>query len=388
MSSPTDSVDDVPSSDVLATALRSIDYIVFEQLEEASFRLHGNMNDWASTVVEPNASNWALKSEFLKHFVEVIAEGHWETGGSGVPLASGIWAESVSNEDIHFEAVALSESDGRRLLMLRKLGRDFDDLQALAQRANQSSIQHYKLSSEMQKKDVLLKCIVHDLNNPLSTMLLSLQQLAKAKNPMEQKLAETALRQARRQRNLIKSVSELFSHDLSHVQATRSSTEAGSGLVGAAADVVRSHQNEALQRSVSIALEDEASSHFKNDESYGAEKEGFQRAIENLVLNALRFAPRDSTVLLRATVVDACLQFRVIDRGPGVEASVVDSLFDPFTQGEVNRGNMGLGLYFCRMTVERWGGSIQYEQNPEGGATFVVTLKPAGTSNVFTNVSS
>ena len=65
---------------------------------------------------------------------------------------------------------------------------------------------------------------------------------------------------------------------------------------------------------------------------------------------------------------------RVADRGIGVPAREVDTLFTPFgrTREASNRGikGTGLGLYISRRIVEAFGGSLEYRPTPGGGATF------------------
>jgi K+-sensing histidine kinase KdpD len=58
------------------------------------------------------------------------------------------------------------------------------------------------------------------------------------------------------------------------------------------------------------------------------------------------------------------------DEGPGVPKELAGNLFQKFAQGKGRSGKIGLGLYFCRMTVERWGGSIGHEPGASGGSRF------------------
>jgi hypothetical protein len=49
-----------------------------------------------------------------------------------------------------------------------------------------------------------------------------------------------------------------------------------------------------------------------------------------------------------------------------------------FSQGKDKSGKAGLGLYFCKITLERWGGSIGYLPRPEGGSRFWFRLPRRG----------
>ena len=371
------------NAEAMAAALHSLGYAILRRTPSGELVPVGEVPGWVECIARigaqrdehrDSAGAVVLASDFLRDFVEGTARHVWAAEEAETSVSSGIWTESDTlGKPLHMEAVALSNK-GLNLLLIRLLGQEYDRLQHLTQRANVNALQHRKLSVEMQKKDVLLQCIVHDLNNPLSSILLILQNLYLRGDPASQKLAKTALDQARRQRNLIKSVSELFSTDLTSIHSRVPTSESIESLVDVASTVVRDHLNSALQRSVSISLESEVGVDSKV--RFRAEAEPFQRIMENLVVNALRYAPPESTVFIRVLCDGTALQFRVQDSGPGVEPDLIDALFDPFTQGTSKRGSMGLGLYFCRITLERWGGSITYDQEDPavGSTTFVVTL--------------
>jgi len=62
----------------------------------------------------------------------------------------------------------------------------------------------------------------------------------------------------------------------------------------------------------------------------------------------------------------------------GVPKDKVYRLFRKFAQGSGKTGQVGLGLYFCRITIEGWGGAIGYHPSPLGGACFWFRLpKPS-----------
>jgi signal transduction histidine kinase len=67
--------------------------------------------------------------------------------------------------------------------------------------------------------------------------------------------------------------------------------------------------------------------------------------------------------------------FSVRDNGPGIEAAFLESVFTPFERlHNKERWGAGLGLSICRAIVERHGGRIWAESQPEGGATLCFTL--------------
>lgn len=98
------------------------------------------------------------------------------------------------------------------------------------------------------------------------------------------------------------------------------------------------------------------------------------QVVSNLVENAARYAPSDSTISLDLRAIDGpAAMFSVCDRGPGVAADHVDKLFEPFWKGPDSRSS-GLGLAIVRAIVEAHGGEIEFIDTPGGGATFVVEI--------------
>jgi len=95
----------------------------------------------------------------------------------------------------------------------------------------------------------------------------------------------------------------------------------------------------------------------------------------NLVINAAK-AMADEGVLTIATEMerDAGVNITFADTGPGLPASIIHKVFDPFFTTDQQYGGTGLGLAICRETVKQCGGTIRAENLPEGGAVFTVML--------------
>jgi len=102
-----------------------------------------------------------------------------------------------------------------------------------------------------------------------------------------------------------------------------------------------------------------------------------ERAVANLVENAVRYSPEDHPVRLSAAVVPGrMLQIRIVDRGPGVAAEDRETMFKPFQRlGDVPAGSgVGLGLAVARGLTEAVGASLEAEDTPGGGLTMVVSV--------------
>ena len=107
-----------------------------------------------------------------------------------------------------------------------------------------------------------------------------------------------------------------------------------------------------------------------------------QRALVNLLTNALRYSPRTTPVTIATSAHDDRIEISVIDHGPGISADRRDGVFVPFQRhGDVdNTSGLGLGLALSRGFVEVMNGTLQPRDTPGGGLTMVVSLpaQPTG----------
>ncbi len=100
-----------------------------------------------------------------------------------------------------------------------------------------------------------------------------------------------------------------------------------------------------------------------------------RRALRNLLENARRHGAGTVTLTLRADGGQA--EIRVCDQGPGVPAALRERIFEPFFRlpgASEREGGVGLGLALVRSIVQRHGGAVHCEENPGGGACFVLRL--------------
>ena len=108
--------------------------------------------------------------------------------------------------------------------------------------------------------------------------------------------------------------------------------------------------------------------------------ERLERVITNLISNAIKYSPDDTTV--RVSVSQSLSRAAVIisDQGPGIPQNEIRKLFKPFQRLDQTRTmarGSGLGLFSTKKIVEGHGGQINIASRPGEGATVEISLPPA-----------
>jgi signal transduction histidine kinase len=95
------------------------------------------------------------------------------------------------------------------------------------------------------------------------------------------------------------------------------------------------------------------------------------RVLDALIENALRYGGREVTVVARPGGIE------VLDRGPGLDAEELDTVFERFHRGRAGRAGpagTGLGLPIARELARRWGGDVELANRADGGAAARITV--------------
>jgi two-component system, OmpR family, sensor histidine kinase KdpD len=103
-----------------------------------------------------------------------------------------------------------------------------------------------------------------------------------------------------------------------------------------------------------------------------------ERAVANVVANAVEWSPVGRPVEVRAKMTPPDLELVVIDHGPGVDVAERERVFQPFQRlGDGAPGGVGLGLAIARGFVHAMEGELSIDETPGGGATFHILVAAA-----------
>jgi signal transduction histidine kinase len=332
--------------------------------------LVGDTGSWSAGEVFDVVERFPVLEPFLEDLDADRDEGEL------VVQRSGLWVESRGDgSELPLQAYALHHEDEQVLLLAAPVS-DYLEKREILTKARTSKLEHERLRSEIQKKEILLHCIIHDLAQPL-TGIQGFLFLMKGKAPDDKskRWVELGLQLCDKQKHLIRSILDAFSAELASPEtATLEPGQAPDalGVMRAVRESLRPAFD--LRKATLETVTDLADS---AERTVRIDASSLERVLANLVDNALRHSPEGSTVTLGLSRKDGSLLFTVDDQGPGVPEELSGELFKKFSQGTEGKGKVGLGLYFCRITAERWGGAVGQENLPQGGSRFWVRLPAA-----------
>lgn len=360
--------------------LAKLDIAVFQREEDGAFTMIGDAPYWLRQLHPklPTAGNsWHPENHlyYLAHFIEE-AEEIWN-GDHNVQLTSDVWTEEdPAGKEWLLEAIAL-RLDERDLLLLKFPSNDFQTLRSVYQEAREQGLKQYNLLKEIDKREVLLHCTVHDLSAPLAGIRASLWLLHEDKmvQPVGEEFLEIGLEQVDKMQDLIKTTLTTFSTRSKPLLQSTVDLEDSPNIAESVREVTEALNAMASMKDVSFRI----SSEGPNETSWkvAGDHARLERILFNLLENALRHTRDGTMVAVRLRDEGNLIRVSVMDQGKGVPETLRDKLFDKFSQGSEDSGRVGLGLYFCRITIESWGGEIGCLPNMKDGACFWFTLPKA-----------
>lgn len=359
-----------------APVLAALGKVVLERREDGTFIQRGEAPGWFRRL----SQGWPrpdepIHVEALFPFLEVFlpeAEPVWREDGPEC-ITSELWCETAADgEELPLEAAAL-RIGSRRLLVITRSDAIFRERRMLLQRARELRLTHDALSREIEQKDVLVHCIVHDLASPLHAILGVLSSLDEQELPdASASLVKLGLGAALRQRAMIREILSVFAFGRGGAGAPHEEA-ATSDLCAEITQIIEALSVTARRRGVRVERAPVAPG---GPCRVIADEARLFRVLSNLLENAIRHSPVGGRVRVTTRDQGATLEVSVQDEGAGVPPTLVPRLFQQFGRGEGSGAGTGLGLYFCRITVERWGGAIGYD-SAEDGHRFWFRLRKA-----------
>ena len=225
----------------------------------------------------------------------------------------------------------------------------------------------------------LTNMLVHDLKNPLVSAAMALDlfrrrheagaDAGKEGSVEQEELLRIATESNERLRRLIEDILDVARAEGAEMPLSLEEVDLG--------EVVRTAVTAAVARASRAEL--------KLDGTYPSEPlvasldpDKIRRVMDNLLENAFKYTRSGGVVAVQVSSRDGQALVRVRDDGEGIPPDLQRMIFEKFGQAEAvregRRMSVGLGLAFCKLTVEAHGGRIWVESTPAAGATFTFAL--------------
>ena len=215
----------------------------------------------------------------------------------------------------------------------------------------------------------MARLIAHEVKNPLTPIRLSTEHLRQVWRDAPDRLEEVFDRCTG---NILRQVEELArtAGEFSTYSRIPLARPASDDLAEAAREVVEGYGSTA-HGAVAVLFESEPGA---ADPPVAFDRRLMQRALRNLIENALRASGKDGEVLVRVEACgpDGAVALTVSDRGPGVPDSDLERIFEPYFS--TSSGGTGLGLPIARRIIQEHGGSITAATRPGGGLSVRIVL--------------
>jgi two-component system phosphate regulon sensor histidine kinase PhoR len=223
----------------------------------------------------------------------------------------------------------------------------------------------------LEAKDLMLRAIGHEVRSPAAAMKNTLAGIMQWDNTIapndRRELLQEAYESSDRLLSLVESQLIIAKLETRHFEPSPERVELGPALEGVMGVLVHRYQERSV--AVQVSLPPGLSSAF-------CEPTHLAQVLTNLVGNALEYT--SGSVLVEARQVQrGWLEITVTDHGQGLPVESLETVFEKTGPAGRSRsqGGLGLGLYLCRLVVERsFGGQIWVASSDRDGTTFKFTV--------------
>lgn len=232
---------------------------------------------------------------------------------------------------------------------------------------------HTRLTRLNEEKSGLMRMAAHDLRNPLSGILLSIDLLRMDEPTTRRQGLDRMVVLVEQMMHMIRNLLDVEALE----SGTRQVRSERISLGFALRETLATFEPVARRKSITL--------HFGESEpglAVLADRAALRQVCDNLVSNAVKYSPEGSTVRVAAARSAAGrVRLCVGDEGPGVRPDEMDRLFQRYTclsaRPTGGESSTGLGLSIVKELVVRMEGRIWCESTPGRGASFLVELPEA-----------
>ncbi len=214
-----------------------------------------------------------------------------------------------------------------------------------------------------QSRSDLLSIVSHDVRTPLTITVVYLEALRDRLVGQDREVAGEVLDELGHVTRMVDTILSALAVEAGAIPLTRGDVDLGGFVDGACTSLRRTVSTHAIATAIPA---EPLVVHVDADR--------LRQVLHNLVLNAVRHAPGDTTITVSVRRVDDHALITVDDQGSGIPTQLRDEVFERFRRGERRGPGTGLGLFVVKTITEAHGGAVGVGDAPGGGARFWVRL--------------
>jgi signal transduction histidine kinase len=229
-----------------------------------------------------------------------------------------------------------------------------------------------ELAQANQMKDEFLAMLGHELRNPLSaiTNAVHVMHMSSADPARLSRSVTLVDRQTRNLRRIVDDLLDVARVTRGKIELRKEPADAAQ-IVMQAVDVIRPQ----LGHPDELELEIPPGPPLRVD----ADRTRLEQSIVNLLLNAIKFSPKNRRIRVSVERVQQSVIVSIADNGIGIAPDMLTKIFGLFAQADRSldrsQGGLGIGLFICKRLVELHGGTIAVSSEGTGrGSVFMITL--------------
>jgi signal transduction histidine kinase len=216
--------------------------------------------------------------------------------------------------------------------------------------------------NESISETTLLRTLSHDLNTPLTIAGLILDRMGESSDPKVSETVEQLRSNLNRQSEMLKGVRELQLHRYRQEFQQREKVDAAQSLKRVMEDLGPL----CTKKNIKLVLEVQEESLFLLGLDYCLEK----HILANIIVNAIKYSPKDSTIILRAYSKVKEIIIEVEDQGPGIPDLVLNQVnlgkIPASKPGSARESGTGFGLLLVQNFVRLLDGQVHFSNGPSG----------------------
>ena len=269
-----------------------------------------------------------------------------------------IWYDPRDLKQVHIE-------HGRRVAVSGTMFPLFDAAGKVAHVA----IVFEDVTREMERQELTMGVLGHDLRNPLSAIGMAAAMLLRGGlDPNQADLVAQIRRSATRMGRMINDLLDFTRARAGAPLPLKRQPRVPLRII--CEEIVAELALANPDRSIVLEASVDGAGSFDPDR--------LAQAVSNLVANAVQHSARGATVRLALDEDQAHVRLAVTNDGKPIDPKMRDEIFEPFQRGAgAEDGGLGLGLFIVREIVRAHGGAIELASS-DGGTTFTVELPRGG----------